>query len=175
MIPGMPAPEESPEAIPDLDSEPLFQLDVVRDLQGLGDVSVEHDSPKVDDAPVEISGKVLEGRVVALSREQCLTHWPKSPFCDVCNRARLYSKRARSVRQSDEHLDLPDPDAFGQQLACDHIIFSNQQREKNMLYSSPKIVSQKSFKHILQFPGILHKLPHLSSASLVYVVMILHL
>ena len=110
--PGMPAPVESPDAIPDLDSDPWLQP---------GDIVVEHNSPKID-APVEIPGKVSEGRGIALSREHCLTHWPKSPFCDVCNRARLYSKRVRSVRQPDERLDLPDPDAFGQQIACDHII-----------------------------------------------------
>ena len=169
MIPGMPAPEESPEAIPDLDSEPLFQLDVVRDLQGLGDVSVEHDSPKVDDAPVEISGKVLEGRVVALSREQCLTHWPKSPFCDVCNRARLYSKRVRSVRQSDEHLDLPDPDAFGQRLACDYISVLKSARGKEHAV----FIIQDRFSKVIQaypqFPEMLHKWPHLLSTSLVCV------
>jgi len=175
LIPGVPAPVESPEAFPVLDAGPLFQPVVVHAPQGRGGVAVEHGAPKIVDAPVELPDKVAEGRGIALSKEHCLTHWPISPFCDVCNRARLYSKRAHSVRQSDDRIDLPDPDAFGQQLACDHIIFSNQQREKNMLYSSPKIVSQKSFKHILQFPGMLHKWPHLSSASLVYVVMILHL
>jgi hypothetical protein len=33
VIPGMPAPVESPDAIPDLDSDPWLQPDVVRDPQ----------------------------------------------------------------------------------------------------------------------------------------------
>ena len=173
----MPAPAESPDAIPDLDADPLFQPDSVHSPQGRGSVAVGHDPPKLGDAPVEIPGKVAEGRGTALSKEHCLTHWPKSTFCDVCNRAQLYSKRARSVRQSDDRIDLPDPD---QQLACDHIntsSFSDQLRlrEKNMLYSSSKIIPRKSFKHILQFPGMLHKWLHLASTSLVRAAVILPL
>eukprot|EP00435_Cladocopium_sp_Y103_P038967 s909_g10.t1 len=54
--------------------------------------------------------------------DHMLTHFPKLSTCDVCNRARLYSKRVKSRRVVDEDLDLPEPDAFGQQLACDHLV-----------------------------------------------------
>ena len=49
-------------------------------------------------------------------------HFPKLSTCDVCNRARLYSKRVKSRREANEEFDLSEPDACGQQLACDHLI-----------------------------------------------------
>ena len=59
-----------------------------------------------------------------------LTHFPKLSTCDVCNRARLYSKRVKSRRVVNEELDLAEPEAFGQQLACDHLIFFKSSRGK---------------------------------------------
>ena len=147
----MPAPVESPDAIPDLDADPLFQPDVVHAPQGHGGVAVEHDSPKLVDAAVEIPGEVAEGRGIALSKEHCLTHWPKSPFCDSCNRARLYSKRARLIRQSEDRIDLPDPDAFGQQLACDHIIvFKSAKGEEHAVF----IIQDRFSKFIPAYPSV---------------------
>ena len=146
IIPGVPAPVESPEAFPVLDAGPLFQPVVVHAPQGRGGVAVEHGAPKIVDAPVEIPDKVAEGRDTALSKEHCLTHWPISPFCDVCNRARLYSKRAHSVRQSDDRIDLPDPDAFGQQLACDHIIVFNSAKGKEHAV----FITQDRFSKVIQ-------------------------
>ena len=47
----------------------------------------------------------------------------------------MYSKRARSIRQSEDRIDLPDPDAFGQQLACDHIIvFKSAKGEEHSVF-----------------------------------------
>ena len=46
--------------------------------------------------------------------EHMLAHFPKLSTCDVCNRARLYSKRVQSRRVVDDELDLPEPEAFGQ-------------------------------------------------------------
>ena len=64
--------------------------------------------------------KFVRERELALSTKHCVTHFPKSALCDICNRARLYSKRIRSHRQADEESDLPVPEAFGQQVACDN-------------------------------------------------------
>ena len=46
------------------------------------------------------------------------------------NRARLYGKRVKSRRVVDEELDLLEPDAFGQQLACHHLIVFKPSIEK---------------------------------------------
>ena len=51
----------------------------------------------------------------------------------VCNRARLYSKRIRSHRRADEESDLPVPEAFGQQIACDHMIVSKSSSGKEFV------------------------------------------
>ena len=151
LIPGVPAPVESPEAFPVVDAGPLFQPVVVHAPQGRSGVAVEHGAPKIVDAPVEIPDKVAEGRGIALSKEHCLTHWPISPFCDVCNRARLYSKRAHSVRQSDDGIDLPDPDAFGQQLACDHIIVLKSAKGKEHAV----FITQDRFSKVIQaYPSV---------------------
>ena len=59
-----------------------------------------------------------------------LTHFPKLSTCDVCNRARLFSKRVKSRRVVNEELDLSETDAFGQQLACDHLTVFKSSRGK---------------------------------------------
>jgi len=172
----MPAPVESPDAIPDLDADPLFQPDVVHAPQGHGGVAVEHDSPKLVDAAVEIPGEVAEGRGIALSKEHCLTHWPKSPFfvmlaiepgCTARERVQFVSLRIV--------LTCRTLTPLVNNLRAITSSFLNQQKEKNILYSSSKIVSQISFQHILQFPAMLRKWLHLSSTLLVCVVVILQL
>ena len=95
--------------------------DSVHPREGHDGVAVEHDLPKLVDSPTGIPDRIAEGRGIALPTEHRLTHWPESPSCDVCNRAQLYSRKVPSFRQCDDRIDLPDPDAFGQQLACDHM------------------------------------------------------
>ena len=51
-----------------------------------------------------------------------LTHFPNLSACDVCNRARLYSKRVKSRRVVNEDLDLAETEDSGQQLACVNLI-----------------------------------------------------
>ena len=45
-------------------------------------------------------------------------------MCDICNRAKLFSKRVRSHRVEGPESDLPDPTKFGEQVAIDHMIVS---------------------------------------------------
>ena len=78
--------------------------------------------------------------------EHMLTHFPKLSTCDVCNRARLYSKRVKSRRVVDEELDLPEPEAFGQQLACDHLIVFKSARGKEHAV----LIVQDRFSKVLQ-------------------------
>ena len=71
-------------------------LPEVRSPEGAVSHSVADDIRGV--APGEALPKVPESekfaceRELALSTKHCMTHFPKSALCDVCNRARLYSK-----------------------------------------------------------------------------------
>ena len=132
VIPGLPV-----EVIPD--SEPargsdgiILESDVAPDLRSV----VAPDDRVVDQSSVaaeirEVNPEVpvprlpegaIAARHEALSTHHQLTHFPKNSLCDVCNRSRLYSRRVKSHRVPDESVDLPEPEAFGQQIACDHII-----------------------------------------------------
>ena len=74
--------------------------------------------PSVAEAPKEAPSHIERVRVEASSQPHQLRHFPKNPFCDICNRVKLYAKRVRS--KMIEPIDLPEPAAFGQQLALDH-------------------------------------------------------
>jgi hypothetical protein len=63
----MPAPAESPDAIPDLDADPLFQPDSVHSPQGRGSVAVGHDPPKLGELQLRFRVKL---RRVGVSRYQ---------------------------------------------------------------------------------------------------------
>ena len=79
------------------------------------------------------------------------THFPNLFTCDVCNRARLFSKRVKSRRVVNEELDLSEPDAFGQQLACDHLIVFKSSRGKEHVV----LIVQDRFSKVLQaYPTI---------------------
>ena len=89
-----------------------------------------------------------------------LTHFPKLSTCDVCNRARLYSKRVKSKRVVNEDLDLAEPEAFGQQLACDHLIVFKSSREKE----HAALIVQDRFSKVLQaYPTISREASQLAS------------
>ena len=76
-----------------------------------------------------------------------LIHFPKLSTCDVCNRARLCSKRVKSRRVANEELNLSEPDACGQQLACDHLIDFKSLRSNEHAV----LISQMCCKLIQQF------------------------
>ena len=98
---------------------------------------LEPESPKPVEPVEDQGGRKVEGdgdpmprlperaiaaRLDALSNEHRMTHIPKNPLCDICNRARLYSKRVRSHRVADPEEDILKPEKFGEQVACDHVI-----------------------------------------------------
>ena len=64
--------------------------------------------------------RAAAARLDALSVEHFMTHFPKNPLCDICNLARLYSKRIRAHRIADPEEDIEEPEKFGEQIACDH-------------------------------------------------------
>ena len=125
-IPGVPGEVEPVEAEPEVRCpEGAIPHSVADDIRG---VAPGEALPKVPE-----SEKFVRERELALSTKHCMTHFPKSALCDVCNRARLYSKRIRSHRRAVEESDLPVPEAFGQQIACDHMIVSKSSSGKEFV------------------------------------------
>ena len=51
----------------------------------------------------------VHARAEAVSLEHRMSHFPTHPPCDICNRAKLFSKRIRSHSVEDPESDLPDP------------------------------------------------------------------
>ena len=141
LIPGVPGEVAEPEdfivetppelaelaieavEVPDLRSdEAPVDSSVVRSSNVADFVELGPEDAPMPRLPVDLPERAVEARASALGIDHQLTHCPKNPTCDVCNRARLYSKRVKSHRVADEASDLPKPDAFGKQLACDHLI-----------------------------------------------------
>ena len=77
--------------------------------------------PSVDLEMPSEPASVKHDILAPLPFDHNLAHFPKLSTCDVCNRARLYSKRVKSRRVVNEDLDLVEPKGFGQQLACHHL------------------------------------------------------
>ena len=63
-------------------------------------------------------------RAEAVSIGHRMSHLPKHPLCDICNRVKLFFKRIKSHKVEDSESDLPDPTKFGEQVAIDHMIVS---------------------------------------------------
>ena len=66
----------------------------------------------------------------ALRREACslqhlMTHVPKNPFCDICNRARMTKRTARSHGES-KHVKATK---FGDHITADHLINYGERNE----------------------------------------------
>ena len=80
-----------------------------------------------------LSDAVVRARAEAVSIEHRLSHFPKHALCDVCNRAKLFSKRVRSHRVPDPESDLPESTQFGAQVAVDHMVVSKASDGKEFL------------------------------------------
>ncbi len=122
LIPGLPVvPDDEDRSFEEAMNEPLpARADEVRN------VAPEDPLPLLSDA-------VVRARAEAVSIERRINHFPKHPLCDVCNRAKLFSKRIRSHREPDPDTDLPDSTKFGEQVAVDHMIVSKSSEEKAFL------------------------------------------
>ena len=92
-----------------------------------------------------LSDAVVRARAEAVSLEHRISHFPKHPLCDVCNRAKLFSKRVRSHRVPDPESDLPESTQFGEQVAVDHMVVSKSSDGKEFLV----LVVHDSFSGII--------------------------
>ena len=84
-------------------------------------------APAVEDRLVpegeapRVSARVQVLRDEAVSKEHQLFHFPKNPFCDSCNRARLLARRVRRKPWPDHEPDEHAAKCFGEVIAADHI------------------------------------------------------
>ena len=129
VIPGVPAAVDPGDievvTPPDLVEEPA--VSAVEPDVDVGDrSSVAAEVRKIaPDVPLpKLPESTVQARAEAVSIEHRISHFPKHPLCDICNRAKLFSKRIRSHRVEDPESDLPDPSSFGEQVAIDHMILS---------------------------------------------------
>ena len=156
-ITGMPA-EPFPgfsaiDVLPPLD--PAVELVEVPEV-----LSVEPDVEPSVDPGMPSDPASVEHDILAPLPLHNSTHFPKLSTCDVCNRARLYSKRVESRRVANEELDLAEPEAFGQQLACDHLIVFKSSRGKEHAV----LIIQDRFSKVLQaYPTITREASQLAS------------
>ena len=75
-----------------------------------------------NDSEDKVPGRVIKLRDQAMSLEHRLFHFPKNPFCDICNQARMLSRRVRrKPRDSEVEPDPLEASEFGEVIAADHI------------------------------------------------------
>ena len=145
VIPGVPAAVEHPagdfhvETPPELLEEPVVPDPSVESAVEPGDLG-ERSSRAAEVrevAPEEpllmLSDAVVRARAEAVSIEHRINHFPKHPLCNICNRAKLFSKRIRSHRVPDPESDLPGSSRFGEQVAVDHMVISKSSGGKEFL------------------------------------------
>ena len=128
VIPGVPAAidesgedfvvETPPEILEEPAAHDLAELAV--EPAGVGDrssIAAEVREVAPDEPLPLLSEGVIRAREEAVSIDHRINHFPKHPLCDVCNRAKLFSKRIRSHRVPDPESDLPECTNFGEQVA----------------------------------------------------------
>ena len=75
-----------------------------------------------NDSEDKVPERVIKLRDQAMSLEHRLFHFPKNPFCDICNQARMLSRRVRrKPRDSEVEPDPLEASEFGEVIAADHI------------------------------------------------------
>ena len=126
VIPGVPAAVEHSaedfrvETPPELLEEPAVPDPSVESAVEPGDLG-ERFSRAAEVREVA-PDEVVRARAEAVSIDHRINHFPKLPLCDICNRAKLFSKRIRSHRILDPESDLPESSKFGEQVAVDHMV-----------------------------------------------------
>ena len=155
-LPAVPGDEEYNFEEAMLEPEPARSAESVEDQGG---VRVEGGSDPMPRLPE----RAVAARLDALSNEHRMTHLPKNPLCDIRNRARLYSKRVRSHRVVDPEEDIAEPEKFGEQVACDHVIvFKSSTKDKEYAV----FIVRDSYSGVMQaYPTVTKSLEH-AAASL---------
>ena len=92
----------------------------------------------------------------AVSKEHQVFNFPKNPFCDTCNRAKLLARRVRCEPRPDHEPDEHSASCFGEVIAADHI----------HVYRSPDSPSTPSREYVVlcvreKFTGLFAAFPSL--------------
>ena len=86
---------------------------------------------------VDLAPRLERIQAEALSSKHLISHFPKNPLCEVCQRARMYSMRIRKKQRSaPEEADLSDVTRFGQRFAADHVIVAKSSADSDKLGAS---------------------------------------
>ena len=85
---------EAPEG-PAADAPP-DGADAVEAAEGSGELLQD------DDAEDKVPERIIKLRNQVMSLEHRLFHFPKNPFCDICNQARMLSRRVRRKPRDSE-------------------------------------------------------------------------
>ena len=70
---------------------------------------------------VSVSARAQALRDEAVSKEHQLFHFPKNPFCDTCDQAKLLARRVRRKPRPDHEPDEHGASCFREVIAADHI------------------------------------------------------
>ena len=89
---------------------------------------VDGDSENDDEEPMNRHARLHRE---SQSVEHQILHIPKNPYCEICQRIRMYKRRTQSKRydQLGSRGDLPEVASFGERIACDFIIVSKARTE----------------------------------------------
>ena len=112
------------------------------------------DHPETEDVPPPPS-PVVETREGKRKRKNTpsaahyLTHFPKDPNCEICNRVKTQRAQCRAKHNKKERADssLPPPTHFADQLTSDHIVMRDTDRSR--LDDKACMVTQDKFCHWL--------------------------
>ena len=71
----------------------------------------------------------------ASSMAHKLTHIPKNPYCEICQRSRMYRQRVTKKRAEplEDRGDLPPAEQFGERIATDYIIPSKREHAVHVI------------------------------------------
>ena len=112
VVPALP-PGESPPFLLPAGLPPADAIAEIAEVDDRLDESSEVDGPAIGADDVNKH----DWKAEALSLEHLLTHTPKNPYCDVCQRAKVQRVQCRRHR-----LRGPAPENFGEQCTADHVV-----------------------------------------------------
>ena len=122
IVGGEVAPGPPSAVTPGFDGEPS-DLEDEEDGQGVDPVVDDRLVPKEKDERRDRGQQALKEEARSLSH--LMTHTPKNPYCDVCNKAKMYKPTRRSKGGS----TTVECSVFGEHITGDHLITRTDEEE----------------------------------------------
>ena len=123
IIGGEVAPGPPSAVTPGFDGEPSDIEAEDDDAQGVDPVEDERLVPKDKNPRRDRGQQALKEEARSLSH--LMTHTPKNPYCDVCNKAKMYKPTSRSKGGS----TTVECSEFGEHITGDHLIIRTDEEE----------------------------------------------